>query len=386
MPFLNKARSSEARGQIKTVIIAIFYVLAFSLRFFLLRYTNIDTDGYVRWYDFISRHGQFDALGENFAIYTPPYLYLLSLSTLTKAFLPRIVAIKLIPITFDLINSFIVYKIVRLKYPGRNIPLLAASIFLMAPTVLINSAFWGQIDSLYTCFLLIAIYYILVDRPLLAMISYGISAAVKAQAAFLAPFLLLLAFKKRIPWWSFGLIPIVYLVVMLPAILAGRSVFDVFTIYLNQANEFQIPSFNAPNWYIFAPQSSYNLVLGAGLIVCVLILSVWIVAYARKKFVLRSEILLYLSLMSVILVPFLLPKMHDRYFYPADVFSLVTAFYMPNLWFVAVAYQVISSLAYSVFLFDAPRQISLVLATQLNTYFVVYLLWKQSKLTSENKR
>lgn len=383
MPFLNKVCSTETREQIKTIIIAVFYVLAFSLRFFLLRYTNIDTDGYVRWYDFISQRGQFYALGENFAIYTPPYLYLLSLSTLTVAFLPKIVAIKLIPITFDLINSFIVYKIVRLKYPGRNVPLLAASIFLIAPTVLINSALWGQIDSLYTCFLLIAIYYILIDKPLPAMISYGISAAVKAQAAFLAPFLILLAFKKRIPWWSFGLLPIVYLAVMLPAILAGRSVFDVFTIYLNQANEFQIPSFNAPNWYIFAPQSSYNYVLSVGLAVSILILSAWIWVCVRRKFLLRSDILLYLSLMSVILVPFLLPKMHDRYFYPADVFSIVTAFFLPNLWFVAVAYQIISSLAYSIFLFDAPRQISLILATQLNTYFIVYLLWKQTKLIRE---
>ena len=37
--------------------------------------------------------------------------------------------------------------------------------------------------------------------------------------------------------------------------------------------------------------------------------------------------------MSVALVPFLLPKMHDRYFYPADIFSLLAAFYMPEFGF-----------------------------------------------------
>jgi Gpi18-like mannosyltransferase len=159
---------------------------------------------------------------------------------------------------------------------------------------------------------------------------------------------------------------------------------DVLTIYLRQADEFQIPSFNAPNWYVFAPQTSYNTILVIGLAVSILALSGWIFVYARKKFQLRPEILLFFSLMSVVLVPFLLPKMHDRYFYPADVFSILLAFYLPALWFVAVACQVISLLAYSIFLFDAPRQVSLVLATQLNTYIIAYLLWKQSKMTAES--
>jgi Gpi18-like mannosyltransferase len=220
----------------------------------------------------------------------------------------------------------------------------------------------------------------LVDKPYPALISFGVSAAIKAQAAFLAPFLILLAFKKKIPWRSFGMVPVAYFLMMLPAILAGRPVLDTLTVYLNQASEFQIPSFNAPNWYVFFPQSSYTVVLSAGLVITALLLIVWIFIYARRKLNLESDLLIYFSLVSVVLVPFLLPKMHDRYFYPADVLSIILAFYMPVLWFVAVAYQAISGLAYTIFLFDAQRQISLILATQLNTYIILYLLWKQSKL------
>lgn len=372
------------RAWMGTVFIAALYLAALSLRIRLIPYTNFDTDGYARWYDFIAQHGQFRALGENFAIYTPPYLYLLSIATLMASFLPKIVAIKLIPITFDLVNSLIIYKIVRLKYPAGNVPFLAASLFMLAPTVWVNSAFWGQIDSLYTCFLLLSVYFVLTEKPSPAMIAFGVSAAIKAQAAFLVPFLFLMAFKKRIPWRSFLLIPVVYLLMMLPAILAGRSAWDVFTVYLNQANELQIPSFNSPNWYIFIPQSAYQPALIIGLIVTILLLSLWVFLSARRKFPLQPDLLIYLSLVSVALVPFLLPKMHDRYFYPADAFSIVAAFYWPKLWFVPVAYQVISSLVYFIFLFDAHRQISLVLATQLNTFVLAYLLWKQFKLVRES--
>ncbi len=383
MRWYRMIESSKRRNWSSVIAVSLFCLLALGLRFLLIPFTNYDTDGYVRWYDFIVQHGRFKSLGMNFAIYTPPYLYLLSLATFTQSFLPKIVAIKLIPVLFDLVNAILVYKIVRLKHPTGNIPFGASVAFLFAPTIWINSAFWGQIDSLYTCFLLLSLYFILREKSYPAMFAFGVSASIKAQAAFLIPFLVVMALKKRIPWRSFLIIPIVYLGMMLPAVLAGRSLPDVFTIYLNQANELQIPSFNAPNWYVFVPQSTYRISMPIGFAVAIAVGILWVVVTARRKFSFEPGRLVYLSLVSVALVPFLLPKMHDRYFYPADAFSLLTAFYWPNLWFVAAAYQVISSLAYSIFLFDANRQIALVLATQLNTFILVYLLWKQGKITRE---
>ncbi|MBV6395810.1 MAG: hypothetical protein HFACDABA_01392 [Anaerolineales bacterium] len=356
---------------------------ALGLRLLLIPNTNIDVEGYERWYDFILRHGRFLALGKEFAIYTPPYLYLLSLATLTESFLPRLTAIKLIPVFFDFINAFIVFKIVRFKDPAGNWPWAAAGIFLFTPTIWMNSALWGQIDSLYTCFLLICLYCVLSDKPIPAVIAFGAASAIKAQAVFMVPFLFLLAIKKKIPWPSFFLIPIVYLGMMVPSILAGRPLLGVFTVYLGQANEFQIPSFNSPNWYVLVPQSAYHSALLAGLTTAIAVVSVWLFVYGRKKFVFTPALLVFTGLVSVALVPFILPKMHDRYFYPADVFSLLLMFYRPKFWFIAVAYQVISILAYSVFLFDAPRQVSLILALQLNTFVLAYLLWKQSRLVRD---
>jgi len=42
--------------------------------------------------------------------------------------------------------------------------------------------------------------------------------------------------------------------------------------------------------------------------------------------------------------------MHERYFYPADVLSLIVAFYIPDLWIVPFAFQLSSGLASAVYL------------------------------------
>jgi hypothetical protein len=65
--------------------------------------------------------------------------------------------------------------------------------------------------------------------------------------------------------------------------------------------------------------------------------------------------------------------MHDRYFYSTDVLSIVLAFYWPTLWFIPVLYQLVSTSAISVFLFNVDSSIvvigflinSIALATML---------------------
>jgi hypothetical protein len=49
---------------------------------------------------------------------------------------------------------------------------------------------------------------------------------------------------------------------------------------------------------------------------------------------------------------------------------------MPEMWFVPVLYQIISGLAYTVFLFELPA-LFVKTAAILNTVVVIYLFWKQ---------
>ncbi|MGA7192466.1 MAG: hypothetical protein WBW94_02470 [Anaerolineales bacterium] len=329
----------------------------------------------IPWYDFLKAHG-IQGLGMNFSNYTPPYLYLLWLATLTSRFLPKIVAIKLISIFADIINSVFVYRIVQLKYPIGSKPLLASAIFWILPTVMINSSLWGQADAVYSLFLLVCLYYLLTDKPLLGVIAFGVAITLKAQAVFIAPLLAILFFKKRIAWQYFLLAPFIYILFCLPAIILGKNWMDIFTIYVSQAFTYHELSRNAPNLYIFLNSIPYELGTAVALIIAVAVIGCWIWLNVHAKSEINQTTIMLTSLVSVALLPFLLPKMLDRYFYPADIFSLLTAFYMPALWFVPILYQIVSTLAYLVFLFNAPPLLTQIAAI-LNTLTIGFLIWKQ---------
>ena len=352
------------------------------LRFLFLPAKTMDMLSYVLWYDYIIQHGIIPSLSAQSFGYNPPFIYLLSLATQTNFFLPKIVAIKLIPITFDIMNTALVYQIVRTRFPDNNKPLLAALLFWIAPTIMINSAFWGQTDSLYTCFLLLAILCLLKDHPTVAMIAFALSISVKAQGIFLVPLLGILFFHKRIRWYMFLLVPVTYIITFLPTVLAGRPLDSLFSTYAAQAGTFSRPSMNAANFYFFIGQKDYQTSLLIGIPLATFLLLTWVLFYGRKRFSFTPDILTLTALISVALTPFLLPKMIDRYFYPADVFSLIVAFFVPGTWFLPIAYQVISLLSYMPFLFNLTTQGFVPIAALINSLTIFFLLWKQWKMTS----
>jgi Gpi18-like mannosyltransferase len=365
--------------------ISLLFVLGILLRTHVSTVTSDMRFFLIRWYDYIQSKGILVALGDNFSNYTPPYTYLLALMTLTSSFLPKVTAIKLISILADFVNAFLVYKIVRLKYPSGLAPFWAAGAFLCLPTIFINSAIWGQADAVYTVFLLASLYFFLKEMPLWGMLAFSVSFAFKAQAVFLVPFLAVLLFRKQIKIWHFFMVPIVYIVLCLPVLLLGRGWADVLTIYLNQSETYHWLSGNAPNLYIFISNHYYQPGLWIGVIIAAIGIGTWIVLTITGNKSFNREKLALIALVSVALLPFLLPKMHERYFYPADVFSLVTAFFFPEMWFVPIAYQVTSGLSYTVYMSRASVT-NVYIGAVINTVIVAFLLWKQYRTSSSAVR
>lgn len=180
------------------------------LRFSGFSFVSYDMQDFLLgWYDRLATDG-FAAFREPFSNYAPLYLYLLCLITKTARFLPRVVAIKLLSIFFDLLNAALVYKILRIKYPQAATAWIGAACFLLLPIVLLNSSYWGQSDAIYACFVL-------------------------------------------------------------------------------------------------------------GLAITAMIALTWVTLYARTVKESNPETILLCALVSVVFMPFFLPKMHDRYFYLAEV-------------------------------------------------------------------
>jgi Gpi18-like mannosyltransferase len=373
-----------SKSPLLKITVILLFVISVTLRAIAIPHSNHDMTAYnLIWYQALYQKEIGATLATAFSNYTPPYTYFLALATLTHDFIPPLTAIKLIPICFDLLGAFYVYKIVLLKYHQGVTPYLAAAIYFTAPTIILNSSYWGQVDSLYTTLLLACLYFLLTEKSSGSMLAFGLALSIKAQAVFFLPFLCVMAIQKRVSWLHFGMIPLVYFATILPVVLLGRPFLDALLIYVKQSETFMVLSMNAPNLYSLFPHEWYSSILPVGIMITITVLAYWVYTTVQNKMYIDKKYIVLIAFISTVLVPYLLPKMHDRYFYPADVLSIVLAFYMPALWFMPVLYQLISISAISNFLFGTSSSWVMV-GFALNTIALAVLLRTQRLAETRN--
>lgn len=348
-----KTDSLRGSGYNEAIILGFGLVLALWLRLALWPYETLDyLDFFGPWYDHLQASSGLAGLATVDANYTPPYLYLLTISATGLSFLPKLLAIKLIGISFDFVAAMLIYKIVRLRHSQGMLPLLAALLFLFAPTVVLNSALWGQVDIIYATGLLTCLYFVLRQRPVLATLAFGLALSFKLQAIFLLPLLLILAWQRQlIRWVHFLLLPLVYVAMMIPAWLAGRPLLEMLTIYLQQANTYRELTMNAPNLYQWLPNSQYELLYPAGMVFALAMVGLFILIVQKSGLSLTNGRLVQIAVLSALLLPYVLPKMHERYFFVADLLSLILVLYYPRLFLVPLLTMVASLFSYFPFLF-----------------------------------
>ena len=194
---------------------------------------------------------------------------------------------------------------------------------------------------------------------LAAALALGAAFAFKAQAVIILPYLLYLVIAKQFPIRHLFLVPFVYIVMMIPAALAGRPWLELLSIYVHQAQTYHHLALNAPNLYTLLQDFgllSYEKGLVIGSVIAAFIgLGVTLGglkfrARGTNLLIAPTETNLLIATTSAVLLPFVLPKMHDRYFFVADVFTFLLAFAVPTGWRVAVLVQLGSIFAYTKFL------------------------------------
>ncbi len=332
-------------------------VLALGLRRLMFPAESDDYRYFLHpWYEFISGHGGFQALKDTgFSDYNVPYLYVLA--ALSHLPVHDLAGIKVVSTMFDLLAAYVTFLIVDLRHPERSWrPYAAGAVVLFLPTVAANSGWWGQADSVYSTLALAGVYAVLRHRPWWACTFLGVALAFKLQAVFVFPFLLVMLLTRRVPWRALLAVPAAYLLLDVPALLIGADPGRLLTVYARQTGTYPALSMNAPSVYEFFQVGDYTDavrtagVLVTGLVVLALVALVVLRRPGRGRLFaggwqqeLTDTQIVLLATCSVVLVPFLLPSMHDRYFYLADVLSVIAAFYAPErLWYLPVLVQVSS--------------------------------------------
>ena len=281
----------------------VLILVSFYFRYQGLKFISNDmVAAIIPWFEYVQQHGLREALRHDFLNYTYSYayLYLIALASETSSFLNRGSYTKLFGLLFDIFSAFMIYKIVFHKYKDFAISFFAGALFFTLPTIVLNSSYWGQADNTFTAFLLCSVYFVLTDRPIWSTIAWGAAFSLKIQAIFLLPFLLFCILIQKMKWWHLLFSALAFLIIMVPAMIAGRPFLEILNPYLWQSASSTGWTHNAPSLYVlllsWLPAEVPNLIV---LPIVGLIILGWVIWSARNYVEESDDYILGVALGSV---------------------------------------------------------------------------------------
>lgn len=273
------------------------------------------------WFNHIVHFGPIDAFAHPFGNYAPMYLYLLSALTLFNGSMETMYLVKLLSLAGTAFAALGLGRLVTSSGGERG---YAALLFIL-PSVVINAALLAQCDALWAGACVFAVAAMIRGATLQSLVWCGVAIGFKLQAVFLAPFIIGALIGRRVPLWHWLVPAAIFLSTLIPAWLAGWPAWKLLMIYPSQPSWVPFASRLANPWMfgtVFAQQAAEQL-YWIGFVAATL--AAIIVAALTSTAVNKPRALLALAILSALLMPFLLPKMLERYYFLADLLSLAMA-------------------------------------------------------------
>lgn len=311
--------------------LAIIAVAAFIFRIALSSvYSGHETDMlcFSSWADTVYSGG-FGAFysPESFSDYPPGYMYILYVIGFLRSFgFTSEILLKLPSVICDILSAVVLYRLSMRE--NNRLAVIICAFYLFNPAVILNSAVWGQVDSVFTLFAVLTLYLLYTKKLKPAYFAFALSVFIKPQALFYTPILLFAMYeqifknkpsaKKIISNIACGISAILLIL----ALCIPFGIMQVFNQYKSTIASYNYASVNAYNlwtalglnWHELNPLTS-----AAGYIFILLTVSAAGITFFSKKqknryFLTSAFICFSVFMLSV--------KMHDRYAYPSIILML----------------------------------------------------------------
>lgn len=304
-----------------------FLTIAMTMRGVYFDFKTGDYNSFLsKWYAEIKSLGGFKGFASSVGDYTPMYKYIITI--LTYIPINDLYLYKAVSCIFDGILAVYVGLVVRHLVKSDVTALIAYAVTLFLPNTFLNSGVWAQCDSIFTCFTVMSFYYMLRGKEKTSMIMYAISFSFKIQAIFYAPVIVIALLKGKLKWKSLPFFAVGYIACALPAMIAGMSPADaLFGAYMKQVGEYNRLTLNAPNLYQFiSDKYMRDDKISAMMVLCSLgICAIACTGFYKYKGEISDKQWLLIAYAFSILLPYVLPHMHERYYYMADIFAVIFA-------------------------------------------------------------
>ena len=353
----------------------------------------------IPWFDQIRDSGGLSALSAQVGDYG--LLYQTIISFMTYIDISPAYQYKMLSVTFDVAMAVMVAVIFRdimlngvsgkgndcgtdNAYRRRVLyrSCLVAAVVWLLPTVIVNSAYWGQCDSMYTFFCLATLYWLRKDKFILAFVFLGLAFSCKLQTIFFVPFIgTYYLVSKR---FSVLNVLISVAVLWLSGTLAfayGRSLLEPWTIYQNQTLDYNEMFLNFSSFWVILGNDYKALESFAVLLTLFAVLAGAFVCMNNKRFLDAKEDYYAIAAWFVWTMVLFLPSMHDRYAYALDILLVLMGLIHRRYLKYALLSVLISFYHYGFYLVEDRYGESIVLAA---VYVLAYLhfsmtLYKQLK-------
>lgn len=320
---------AQPRGRAVAVILVLLASLVLRILLFRIQGCDIDLGLFGAWYNSAAENGLsafYDKTG--FCDYPPFNIYLFwifgNLShAIGEGSLPFL--IKLPANLFDLATAYLIFRLLNQRFSFK-VSLAVMAFYAFNPATIFDLAVWGQMDSIYTFFMVASLYSALRSKYELSGGLLALSILTKPQGVILLPVLAYLILRNG-GWQralssaiTFG--AIVFLVI-LPFNWDNPIAFlvDHYAGY----NQYAYNSLNAYNFWALLGFWKSDTVSHLGLtyqqwgIMALLAFVAFVMWQLHRKYEPRSVIFAVFLIMFGFFM--LMTRMHERYLFP--VFALL---------------------------------------------------------------
>ena len=350
------------------------------------------------WYEQIKAAGGLSALSTQVGDYGLLFQTLISLMTYLS--LPAVWQYKLLSTVFDVLLAVVVGAIYRdVRTEGlKDLPdismsrqlsrirlqswLVAAVVWLL-PTVMLNSSYWGQCDSMYATCSLATLLMLRRGAVVKAFILLGLAFACKLQTVFILPIIgvYYLSGKRFSAVWVLLSVAVMWLSGIV-AFAYGRSLLAPLQIYTGQVGHYEEMYMGFPSLWMLVGNDYWSMRWMAILLtVSVLALGLWY-CLCRKRVILEGGRFYAVAAWFMWSMLLFLPSMHDRYAYLMDLLLLVVACLDRRYLKFAVVAILMSLYYYGIYLFG-DRGNGHVLAAV--AYLLAYLYYTRTLVTDTSR-
>ena len=234
-----------------------------------------------------------------------------------------LISIKMLSVVFDYLTAFLTLFMVRETVAEEKKDLygcIAYGVALLEPVAVIDSAYLAQSESIWVFFSLLAFWLFWQRHPAWGSFAFGFALAMKPQGIFILPIILIYYFKtKKFSILNFLWTPVAIQITCIPAIIGGCH-FDVFIRrFTAMMGSYQYVYYYYPNVWTYLQNAPYYVYGKAAIFSAFTVLLLFAVLFVRnRRQVCLQEMLFYVT-WTAMTCTMLLPCMHERYNYLAEM-------------------------------------------------------------------